>query len=124
MISIKPSLGPFQAFQLQVAARGDPSAKNLDDTQARDALTDNGQTAIDLDLSSLRTLPDTLPKAHHVDFLTQMDAIMTANSAPDARNNLSTDAARLQALQVRQQLELQPNGMTNRASQLALALFR
>jgi len=124
MIGINSSLGPVQALQLQVAARSDPSQKSSDDTRARDASSDNGQTAIELDLTMPKSLPDKLPKAYHVDFLSQMEAIMMANSAQEAKSDLSTDAARLQALQIRQQLESQPQGITNRASQLALALFR
>jgi hypothetical protein len=124
MISINSSLGALQALQLQVAARSDPSLKSSDDMRARDALSDYGQTAIELDLTIPRNLPDKQPKAHHMDFLSQMEAILTAKSAQEATSDLSTDAARLQALQIRQQLESQPHGIANRASQLALALFR
>jgi len=49
---------------------------------------------------------------------------LTANSAQETTSDLSADAARLQALQIRQQLESQPHGIAHRASQLALALFR
>jgi hypothetical protein len=124
MIGINSSLGPIQALQLQVAARSDSSQKNLDDTRARDTASDTGQSAFDLDLTMPRNLPDKLPKAHHMDFLTQMEAIVSANSTQATTHDLSTDAARLQALQIRQQLESQPHGISNRASQLALAFFR
>jgi flagellin-like hook-associated protein FlgL len=59
-----------------------------------------------------------------MDFLSQMEAILAATSEQETTSDLSTDSARLQALQIRQQLELQPHGIANRASQLALALFR
>jgi hypothetical protein len=124
MISINTSLGTLLALQLQVAARSDPDQKNLDEIRAHDDLSDRGQLAVDLDLTIPRNLADKLPKAHHMDFLSQLDAILTANSAQETTSDLSTDAARLQALQIRQQLESQPYGIANRASQLALALFR
>ncbi|MCE2892107.1 MAG: hypothetical protein ACK5XZ_08625 [Hyphomonadaceae bacterium] len=124
MIGINSSLGPVQALQLQVAARSDPSQKSSDDTRARDTASDKGQTAFELDLTMPRNLPDKLPKAHHMDFLTQMEAIVAANSTQETTSDLSTDAARLQALQIRQQLESLPHGISNRASQLALAFFR
>ncbi|WP_395777360.1 hypothetical protein [Aquidulcibacter sp.] len=53
-----------------------------------------------------------------------MEAIFTAKSALEITSGLSADAARLQALQIRQQLESQPHGIAHRESQLALALFR
>jgi len=124
MIGINSSFGPVQALQLQVAARSDPSQKSSDDTRARDNASDKGQMAFEIDLTMPRTLPDKLPKAHHLDFLSQMEAIVSANSTQGVTSDLSTDAARLQALQIRQQLESQPYGISNRASQLALAFFR
>ncbi len=124
MISINSSLGTLLALQLQVAARSDPDQKNLDEIRAHDALSDRGQLAVDLDLTIPRNLPDKLPKPHHMDFLSQLEAILTANSAQETASDLSADAARLQALQIRQQLESQPHGIAHRASQLALALFR
>jgi len=110
MISINTSLGTLLALQLQVAARSDPDQKNLDEIRAHDDLSDRGQLAVDLDLTIRRNLADKLPKAHHMDFLSQLDAILTANSAQETTSDLSTDAARLQALQIRQQLESQPYG--------------
>lgn len=124
MIGINSSLGTLLALQLQVAARSDPDQKNLDDIRAHDASSDRGQLAVELDLTIPRNLPDKLPKPHHIDFLSQMEAILTAKSEQETTSDLSTDAARLQALQIRQQLESQPHGIANRASQLALALFR
>ena len=124
MIGINTSLGTLLALQLQVAARSDPDQKNLDDIRAHDASSDKGQLAVELDLTIPRSLPDKLPKAHHMDFLSQMEAILTAKSAQETTSDLSADAARLQALQIRQQLESQPHGITHRASQVALALFR
>jgi hypothetical protein len=124
MIGINSSLGTLLALQLQVAARSDPDQKNLDDIRAHDASSDRGQLAVELDLTIPRNLPDKLPKPHHIDFLSQMEAILSAKSEQETTSDLSTDAARLQALQIRQQLELQPHGIANRASQLALALFR
>lgn len=124
MIGINSSLGPIPALQLQVAARSDPSNKDWDGMRARDASSDNGHVAIELDLTVPRGLPDKPPKAHHMDFLSQMEAILEATSEQETTSDLSTDSARLQALQIRQQLELQPHGIANRASQLALALFR
>ena len=124
MIGINSSLGPIPALQLQVAARSDPSNQDWDGMRARDASSDNGHVAIELDLTVPRSLPDIPPKAHHMDFLSQMEAILSAKSEQETTSDLSTDAARLQALQIRQQLESQPHGIANRASQLALALFR
>jgi hypothetical protein len=124
MIGINSSSGPIPALQLQVAARSDPSNKDWDGMRARDASSDNGHVAIELDLTVPRSLPDKPPKAHHMDFLSQMEAILEATSEQETTSDLSTDSARLQALQIRQQLELQPHGIANRASQLALALFR
>jgi hypothetical protein len=124
MIGINPGLGPVQALQLQVAARSDPSQKNLDDTRARDIASDKGQAGNELDLTMPKDLPDKLPKPYHLDFLAHMEAIVTANATQELTNDLSTDAARLKALQIRQQLETQPFGISNQASQLALALFR
>ncbi|CAN1531167.1 hypothetical protein MCEMIH15_01386 [Caulobacteraceae bacterium] len=124
MIGINSSLGTLLALQLQVAARSDPDQKNLDDIRAHDASSDRGQLAVELDLTIPRNLPDKLPKPHHIDFLSQMEAILSAKSEQETTSDLSTDAARLQALQIRQQLESQPHGIANRASQLALALFR
>ncbi|CAN1545383.1 hypothetical protein MCERH10_01932 [Caulobacteraceae bacterium] len=124
MIGINSSLGPIPALQLQVAARSDPSNQDWDGMRARDASSDNGHVAIELDLTVPRSLPDIPPKAHHMDFLSQMEAILEATSEQETTSDLSTDSARLQALQIRQQLELQPHGIANRASQLALALFR
>lgn len=124
MIGINSGFGPFQALQLQVAARSDPSQKTSDDMRARDTGSDHAEKALEIDLTIHRTPSDHLPKAHHMDFLSQMEAIVSANSTQVTANDLTTDAARLQALQIRQQLESQPFGITNRASQLALALFR
>jgi len=124
MIGINSSLGTLLALQLQVAARSDPDQKNLDDIRAHDASSDRGQLAVELDLTIPRNLPDKLPKPHHIDFLSQMEAILSAKSEQETTSDLSTDAARLQALQIRQQLESQPHGIANRASQVALALFR
>jgi hypothetical protein len=124
MIGINTSLGALQALQLQVAARNDPSDKDWDEIRARDTSSDKGQRGIELDLTIPRNLPDKLPKPHHLDFLSQMEAILTAKSAQETTSDLSADAARLQALQIRQQLESQPHGIAHRASQLALALFR
>jgi len=124
MIGINSSLGPIPALQLQVAARSDPSNQDWDGMRARDASSDNGHVAIELDLTVPSSLPDKPAKAHHMDFLSQMEAILAATSGPETTSDLSTDSARLQALQIRQQLELQPHGIANRASQLALALFR
>jgi hypothetical protein len=124
MIGINTSLGTLLALQLQVAARSDPDQKNLDDIRAHDASSDKGQLAVELDLTIPRSLPDKLPKAHHMDFLSQMEAILTAKSAQETTSDLSADAARLQALQIRQQLESQPHGITHRASHVALELFR
>ncbi len=124
MIGINSSLGALQALQLKVAARSDPDQKNLDDNRSSDALSDYGQMATELDLTLPRNLPDKLPKPHHLDFLSQMEAILAAKSEPETTSDLSTDAARLQALQIRQQLESQPHGIAHRASQVALALFR
>ena len=124
MIGINSSLGTLLALQLQVAARSDPDQKNLDDIRAHNASSDRGQLAVELDLTIPRNLPDKLPKPHHIDFLSQMEAILSAKSEQETTSDLSTDAARLQALQIRQQLESQPHGIANRASQVALALFR
>jgi len=124
MIGINSSSGPIPALQLQVAARSDPSNKDWDGMRARDASSDNGHVAIELDLTVSSSLPDKPAKAHHMDFLSQMEAILEATSEQETTSDLSTDSARLQALQIRQQLELQPHGIANRASQLALALFR
>ena len=124
MISINTSLGTLLALQLQVAARSDPSQKTSDDMRARDTESDHAEKAPEIDLTIPRTPSDHLPKAHHMDFLSQMEAIVSANSTQVTANDLTTDAGRLQALRIRQQLESQPFGITNRASQLALALFR
>lgn len=124
MIGINSGLGPLQALQQQVAARSDPSQKKLDDTRARDIASDKSQTGDGHDLTMPKDLADKLPKPYHLDFLAHMEAIATANASQEYTNDLSTDAARLKALQVRQQLETQPFGISNQASQLALALFR
>ena len=124
MIGINSGVGPLQALQLQVAARSDPSQRNLDDTRARDIASDMSQKGDERDLTMRNDLLDKLPKPYHLDFLAQMEAIATANTTQEFNNDLSTDAARLKALQVRQQLETQPFGISNQASQLALALFR
>ena len=104
MIGINTSLGALQALQLQVAARSDPSDNDWEELRARDTSSDRGQLAVELDLTIPRNLPDKLPKPHHIDFLSQMEAILTAKSEQETTSDLSTDAARLQALQIRQQL--------------------
>lgn len=79
--------------------------------------------AIELNLMIPRNLPDKLPKAHHIDFHSQMEAILTAKSAQEASSDLSTDAARFQALQIRQQLESQPHGIANRTTPARAGAF-
>ncbi|WP_313585835.1 hypothetical protein [Aquidulcibacter sp.] len=105
MIGINTSSGALQAIRMQVAARSDPSDKDWDDINARDAYSDYGQMALELNLMLPGNLPDKLPKLYHIDFLSQMEANLTAKSAQKATSDLSTDAAGLQALQIGQQLE-------------------
>ena len=124
MIAINADVGPVQALQLQVAARSDPTAKVPEGLRARDT----GSTGPAKQSADQATLPDVRSQLtlhpHHLEFLGRVEAIMKAHEADIAGLDLSTEAARLHALQVRQQLETQPYGISHRASQIALALFR
>lgn len=122
MISINANLGPLQALELQVAARSDPTAKTPDGLRARD--TGSPEPAKPRDDQTPTTLANLVPQPHHEDFMSRIEAIMRAHENGPSSQTLSTEAARLQALQIRQQLESQTYGISHRASQIALALFR
>lgn len=124
MIGINVNLGPLQALQLQVAARTDPPDRKNGDMRARDAQSAKDQIQNDGRLAFPPALNAKEAKPDHATFMAKVEAIFQANQALAPGADLTTDAARLQALQVRQQLEAQSYGITNRATELALALFR